>query len=49
MVDPRNWVVVVANLGSTHYDDVELVERVKVLAKHPGFQGQIISTMYVGD
>jgi len=47
--DPRNWVVVVAYLGSTHYTDREATGRIESLIGSDAFQGKVISTMYVGD
>lgn len=49
VAEPKNWVVVVDNVGSTHYTDREVVGRMETLVKHPTFRGHIISTMYVGD
>lgn len=46
---PRNWVVAVANVGSTHYSDAEVVGRVESLTKHSTYRGQTISVIYVGD
>jgi AraC-like DNA-binding protein len=49
ITDPKDWVVVVDNIGTTHYTDREAVGRMDTLTKHPTFRGQVISTMYVGD
>jgi hypothetical protein len=49
VADPKDWVVVVANVGSTHYTDRETVGRMETLIRHPTFRGHAISAMYVGD
>lgn len=49
VASPRNWVVVVANLGSTHYSVAEVVGRVESLTKHSTYRGQVVSVVYVGD
>jgi len=49
ITDPKEFLVVVANVGTTHYTDREVVGRVDTLTKHSTFRGQIISIMHVGD
>lgn len=46
---PKNFVVVVANIGSTHYTDREVVGRIESLTTVPTFRGHAISVIYVGD
>lgn len=45
---PRNWVVVVDNVGSTHYSDAEVVGRVESLLRTTAFRHQALWIMYVG-
>ena len=49
VTDPKNWLVVVDNIGSTHYSGGEAGERVLQLLREPTFKGRIISTVFVGD
>jgi len=49
VADPKNWVVVVANLGSTHYSGREAIGRMQSLVDSPTFKGSIVSMIYVGD
>lgn len=48
IADPRNFLVVVANIGSTHYSVAEAVGRVETLLESPTFRSNTISTFYVG-
>lgn len=46
---PKNFVVVVANLGSTHYSASEVVGRVDSLLKSSAYGTHLISIIGVGD
>lgn len=45
---PRDFVVVVDNIGSTHYSVSEAVNRVESLSKSPTFRGSVITLLFVG-
>lgn len=49
VADPRPFVVVVANLGSTHYSVPEVVGRVESLQRSDAFRHEIISVIFTGD
>lgn len=49
VAEPRNWVVVVANVGTTHYSVSEALGRVESITRHSPYGNQIVSLMYVGD
>lgn len=49
VADPKDWVVEVANLGTTCYSDVQTVATMERIIRTPQFKGQIVSTMYVGE
>lgn len=46
---PKDWVVVVANVGSTHYSVAEAVGRAESIAHSSTYRNHVISILYVGD
>lgn len=48
VVDPKNFVVVVANIGSTHYSVPEVVGRMESLLGSSAYRQSQISVLYVG-
>lgn len=48
VTDPKDWVVVVANIGSTHYSDREVVGRVESLTSSPTYRHHALSIFHVG-
>lgn len=49
VASPKNFVVVVANTGSTHYSVPEAVNRMESLLSASAYRGNLISMMFVGD
>jgi hypothetical protein len=47
--DPKDWVVVVGNMASTHYTDSEVVSRVNQLLVTARQRNLAITLVYVGD
>lgn len=45
---PKDFVIVVDKVGSTHYSVFEAVERVQALLTHSTFRNHVISLLYVG-
>lgn len=47
--NPKSWVVVVANLGSTHYTVAEVAGRVHALLPMARQRNRMVHAFYVGD
>lgn len=48
VADPKDYVVVVANIGSTHYSDREVVGRVESLTSSPTYRHHALHIFHVG-